>query len=330
MLHFVVFALLFLFAGCEPQPPINKISGATMGTTWSVQIAETNFTQQSLITSKIKDKLIAINNEFSTYQTNSRISQFNQHRSTTPFKVSDEFFKVAQAAADISQLTHGAFDPTLAPLIDLWGFGKDIKTALPTDEDIASTQLLTGYYQLILDTGNTTLQKKHPKLRIDYSAIAKGYAVDVISDLLLQEGFTNHLVEIGGELKASGTKSENRPWTVAIANPATGTPSAMQTIPLDNASIATSGNYNNFFVFAGKRYNHTLDPLTARPVTHTLASVTVQHESAMVADALATALMVMGVNEGITFANKHKLKVFMVNQEGQTLTSYRSNDFSDE
>lgn len=330
MLRLAFFGLLFLLSACEQQTDIAKLSGSTMGTTWSVQIAEASLANTKLIENKIKERLIAINNEFSTYQNDSTISRFNQHQSTTPFNVSQEFFAVAQTADNISRLTAGAFDPTLAPLIRLWGFGQDIKTELPSDKSIADAKQLVGYQQLILDSSNNTLQKKHPEISIDYSAIAKGYAVDQISDLLLQEDLKNHLVEIGGELKANGKKPNNKPWTIAIAKPIPGKPSAMQTITLENEGIATSGNYNNFFFYAGKRYSHTLDPRTARPVTHTLASTTVRHESTMIADALATALMVMGTQEGINFANKHKLKVFMLNKEDKHFVAYPSKHFSDE
>lgn len=330
MLRLLFFSLLLLLSACGQQTDIAKLSGATMGTTWSVKIADATLDDTSLIEDKIKERLIVINNEFSTYQSDSTISLFNQHHSTTPFKVSQEFFDVAKTADNISKLTNGAFDPTLAPLIKLWGFGKDVKTELPNEKSIAAVKYLIGYQQLTLDPINKTLQKNHPKLSIDYSAIAKGYAVDQISDLLLQEDLKNHLVEIGGELKANGKKPANKPWTIAVAKPVPGKPMAMQKIILDNKGIATSGNYNNFFFFEGKRYSHTLDPITARPVAHTLASTTVRHPSTMIADALATALMVMGTKKGIRFANEHKLEVFMINEEENTFKSYPSKNFSDE
>ncbi|CAA6825607.1 MAG: Thiamin biosynthesis lipoprotein ApbE [uncultured Thiotrichaceae bacterium] len=330
MLRFACLSLLLLLSACGQQTTIAKLSGVTMGTTWSVQIADPAFEDSKRLEEKIKERLIVINNEFSTYQSDSTISLFNQHHSTAPFKVSPEFFDVAQTANDISKLTNGAFDPTLAPLIKLWGFGKDVRTDLPDEKSIATVKSLIGYQQLILDPINQTLQKSYPELSIDYSAIAKGYAVDQISNLLLQENLQNHLVEIGGELKANGNKPANKPWTIAIAKPVPGKPMAMQRLTLNNEGIATSGNYNNFFFREGKRYSHTLDPNTARPVTHALASATVRHPSTMIADALATASMVMGTEKGIRFANEHELAMFMVNEEESTFKAYPSKKFSDE
>lgn len=328
MLRFLLLLCLLWLSACEQHPDIQELSGSTMGTTWSVKIADATLINMKALEDSIKKRLVAINDDFSTYQDDSAITRFNQNDSITPFKVSPAFFEVAQTAKKISLLTEGAFDPTLAPLIELWGFGKAVKMGLPDEEQITAIQSLIGYQQLTLNPADLTLQKKISALSIDYSAIAKGYAVDQISKLLLEENLTNHLVEIGGELKANGKKANNQPWTIAIAKPIPGKPTAMQKLTLNNEGVATSGNYNNFFFFEGKYYSHTLDPKTARPVTHSLASTTVRHSSTMIADALATAIMVMGVEKGIRFANQHKFAVFMINKEGDTFQSYSSRYFS--
>lgn len=268
--------------------------------------------QLKALKTKVDSLLLTINKQMSTYQVYSEISQFNQFNSTEWFSVSPAFAHIVKTSQEMCLFTNGAFDITSGSLVSLWGFGPEYEDAIPSTALIKTALLHTGYHLLDSRLNPPSLKKLRTTVSIDLSAIAKGYAVDQLSHLLINHGFNNHLVEIGGELKASG-QNNGIPWKVGINIPSTFDKVYKKPLALsNNEGIATSGDYNNYFKKSGKRYSHTIDPATGKPITHNLASVTVVANSSMRADSLATALMVMGEVKGKQFVQEKKLKVFML------------------
>jgi len=312
-----LFLLLILSACNNNQNGSLKLSGSTMGTTYNITIVgKKSHLNAEQLQGEIEARLATINQEMSTYIDDSEISRFNQYARSDWFPISGEFLAVVQTAIKAHQLSGGAFDPTIYPLVDLWGFAKHIKVSLPSDTDIQIALKQIGLQHLKTRQSPPALSKDIVSLSLDLSAIAKGYGVDALAKLLSNKGFKNYLVEIGGEVYAAGKNANKKPWHIAIEKPDSNhliqSAKPIQGLYLQDQSVATSGNYRNFYEYAGKRYAHTLDPNTGRPAENTLASVTVIHASNMWADAMATTMMVMGAKQGLAFANKEKLAVFMV------------------
>ncbi len=305
-------ALLLLTAqlsGCSKPVEATKISGKTMGTSYHITLypAEGQTLDGDALKTKIDNSLTRINQQMSTWIKDSEISNFNNSQSTEWFPVSAEFMKVTQAAQTISKLSDGAFDITLGPLISLWGFGKDFKNNNPSDEAIIEAKKAVGYKNLEVRENPPALRKSIPALKINLSAIAKGYGVDAIADELAASGINDYLVEIGGEIRANGKKNNGSLWRIAIEKPSTKERSIERGLVLEDIGVATSGSYRNYFEREGKRYSHTINAVTGKPITHQLASVTVLHKSSMMADGFATAIMVLGEDKGKKFIEENGL-----------------------
>lgn len=329
MRQYLILAFLLLISACSDNHSndIIKISGATMGTKYHVVITnKKNNTAYSSneIKSQVENLLLKINQQMSTYIPDSEISKFNKYEKIDWFPISDDFAFVMTNAQEVSRITHGFFDTTIAPLIDLWGFGAKTKNRLPSSLELEKVKVYTGYSLLNIRLTPPAIQKNDPRLRIDLSAIAKGFAVDKISLYLNSIGLRNHLVEIGGEIRGSGTNQYNKPWHIAIANPDPSLRTPNRSIKINDNALATSGNYNNYFIKDGIRYSHTINPITSRPITHKLASVTVIADSTMLADAYATAIMVMGEVKGREFAKQQKLKVNLIYKENNNFKVWRN------
>ncbi len=310
----IVFLIVFIaLAGCGGKQSPVIIEGETMGTTYSVKIADAVKSKDALKTS-IDSLLYEVNMKMSTYIPESEISKFNGFRDTTWFAVSPEFLLVAKAALEVSRETNGYYDITVGPLVNLWGFGPaQKKEIVPTQKELDSVKKFVGFTLLEIRDNPPAIRKKDARVYVDFSSIAKGYGVDAVSELLLQKGFRNHLVEIGGELRASGRKTDGSPWLVGVENPSEN--GIAIAVKLENKSIATSGDYHNYFEFEGKRFSHTINPKTCKPVTHNLASVSVIAENCMLADAYATALDVMGPEKSFEFAEKENLPIYVIFRE---------------
>ena len=329
-MRILLIAALFLAlvsCGSSPEDNVLRLQGKTMGTFWHVTLldVEKNL-DKNKIQKQIKEELVKINQQFSTYLVDSEVSQFNAVHDTQPFAVSDAVVDVVNAAQLLSRQTQGAFDITVGPLVDLWGFGSAIKFEAPSEVSIQQAKANTGFEFLTTQTQPARLVKKNPSLRIDLSAIAKGYAVDQVAMLIEQQQINNYLVEIGGELKAKGHNPKAEIWRVAIEKPegnGLNNPSkvAQHILEIDDKAVATSGDYRNYFEENGVRYSHMIDPKTGKPITHNLASVTVLHQSAMVADGLATAIMVIGEEKGLSFANQYNLQIVMLVRHGDSFRS---------
>jgi len=307
---------LAVFLGCQkpaPSDAIATIQGQTMGTTYHIRAVTGAEGQQRLtrLQAKVDQLLVQVNQQMSTYDPASELSRFNQAAAGQWFPVSGELMQVAQAARQISDATDGAFDVTVGPAVNLWRFGPDKERKhFPTDDEIAQASQLVGYQQVETQAEPPALRKTEADIYVDLSAIAKGYGVDVVFELIQSEGLTDFMVEIGGEVRAAGLKPNGDPWKIGIETPRDGVAQYDLIVALRDKALATSGDYRNFFEHEGKRYSHTINPKTGRPVEHDLASVSVIHHNCMLADGYATALLVLGPEAGYNFAEEHDLAVF--------------------
>jgi len=302
----------------ETRHHLAQFHGDTMGTTWTVKITDPPVQpDQVALQKELEDELRSINNSMSTYIDDSELSRLNHYRDSKPFPLSNPLYTVLDEALRISQLSGGAFDVTVGPLVNLWGFGPEPRMDhIPDEADIRETLSHTGANKIRLQAQPPAATKLDPDVYIDLSAIAKGYAVDRLADTIERYGIKNYMVEIGGELRLHGINERGKPWTIAVEKPDPMSRSALVLIHPGSAAVATSGDYRNYYEENGIRYSHTINPATGRPITHKLASVTVITERCMTADALATALMVMGPERGLAFAQQHKLAVlFLVKTE---------------
>lgn len=324
--------LAFFISSCSEPDAISKLAmvqGKTMGTYYKVTVVLSEeqlnkpVYELNTLQLKIDEKLELVNDQMSTYRPNSELSKFNQAKQS--LIVSPETVLVVQASLQLFELSGGAFDVTVGPLVNLWGFGPDKKpTKIPSAELIKARQRIVGSQYLSID-GNT-LHKAIPELYVDLSSIAKGYGVDVIANYLQEIGINNYLVDIGGELRAKGVKPENKEWTLAIERPAEGQ-NVQRLIQIGDNAIATSGDYRNYYEFDGIRYSHTIDPSTGKPINHHLASVTVIHESSMMADGFATVISVLGPEDGLAFAQQNKLAAFLIVKQGDVFTEHFTAEF---
>ncbi len=302
--------LLFLWMACG-GPAEHGWQGTTMGTTYQVKFIAFNPDPDYLsgLREKVDAALVEVNRQMSTYEPKSEISQFNNYGAGVPFKVSPEFAKVVLKAQEISQDTDGAFDITVGPVVELWGFGaKGRRTQLPEVAAVEAARSRIGW-QKITVVDDEHLQKSEDSVRIDLSAIAKGYGVDVVAEILQREKINDYLVEVGGEVRAFGRNLQGRPWLIGIERP---DPETMpgsdfaEKLILQRVAVATSGDYRNFFTVDGKMYSHTINPVTGWPVEHFLASATVMASDCMTADGYATALMVLGAEKGMEWIESKK------------------------
>lgn len=284
-----------------------SLFGETMGTSFHVTISDSsNALDLSQLIMDIDDALKKVNREMSTWDPESEISKFNHRQSSEPFECSSDFLTVMKRSLQLSASTDGAFDPTLQPLLNLWGFGSDgIERQVPSDQKIASTREMTGWDKISIKNG--MLVKKEPVLSLALGAIAKGYGVDVVGRVIKEAGFENWFVEIGGEVVVAGFNPSGLPWTIGIQRPETNPLSqALQGIlHITKGAVATSGDYRNYIIEDDQIYSHILDPRSGKAIHSDLASVTVYTDSCMDADGAATALFVMGAEEGMKWVELH-------------------------
>lgn len=305
---------VFVLAGCDLlyQESVVGFEGRTMGTSYSVKWVDKNAARVQALQHRADLALVELNQQMSTYIPDSEISAFNALPAGSEMQVSDALASVVSQALRISRDSNGAFDATVGPLVNLWGFGPNGRVEKsPSDEEINAVRDRVGYAKIsVLE--NPVRLKKQGDLYLDLSAIAKGYGVDMLADLLEAQGIKNYLVEIGGELRASGMKPDAEHWRIAIESPVTTERSIGRIINAKDTGIATSGDYRNYFEEAGVRFSHTIDPATARPISHRLASVTVLTDTCAEADALATTLMVMGDEVGYEYAKEKGIAAYFL------------------
>ncbi len=285
------------------------LRGETMGSTYTVVIAgDPPATERLLeLQGAIEAVLAEIDLSMSTYRPDSELSRFNDAPANVPFAASQGLRAVVAEAQAISERSGGAFDVTVAPIVEAWGFGpaKQAGPRQPSERELADLRARVGWQRLVLDPEAGTLVKRVEGLRVDLSAIAPGYAGDRISTILSEAGLDRHMVEVGGEVRAKGSNPAGEGWKIGIERPtndALGERTVQAILRVHDAGVATSGDYRNYWEKDGRRYSHTIDPRTGRPITHALASVTVVHETAALADGWATALNVLGPDAGLELA----------------------------
>ena len=315
--------IALLLTSCDSKQSGAQISGQTMGTSYSVQWSDTSTTISiSELSDLIQQRLDRINSLMSTYIPNSQLSGFNQSREIGWHAVDEELAKLVELSLSISRLTDGAFDITVGPLVNLWGFGPtNTNFTFPTDTEINIAKRSIGYKNLLVRLDPPALNKNVVDLYVDLSAIAKGYAVDEVAKILDDHNILNYMVEIGGEVKGVGLAHHGNPWRIGVETPNLARGKIEKIISLNNIGVATSGDYRNFIEHEGKRYSHTIDPRNGYPVSHNLGSVTVLHESTAVADAWATAFMVLGPEKSYHLSEKNDLSGVLITRENNQFTS---------
>ena len=292
-------------APSETAPALHIFDGASMGTTYVVRVVTAKNWDQSRrdrFNNLIQAALDNVESKMSHYRSSSELSRFNQTRNTAPFPVSAEMFDVVRHAYQLSEWTGGALDVTVGPVVNAWGFGPLEPEVLPPDAALlARLRGHVGYSKLELDPGASTLRKTDPEIECDLSAVAKGYGVDRVAEVLREEGLTRFMVEVGGEIVAVGMNQRGGPWRIAIERPVP-EGGVQRVVPLIGRAMATSGDYRNVREVDGRLFSHTIDPRTGRPVAHQLASVSVVAELCVLADGLATGLQVLGPDDGYALA----------------------------
>jgi thiamine biosynthesis lipoprotein len=318
-----LFAAQFLRSGVDEvaEALTHRFVGPTMGTQYTVKVVASDLTatQQSGIAQAIVAQLEAVNAEMSTYRPDSALSKINASQSTEAVSISSSLITVLTEAQRIHRESEGAFDVTVGPLVNLWGFGPDGRQDPPSEAAVVALKPRIGQALLHLDAAARTLRKGHSALYIDLSAIAKGYAVDRVARAIDELGHGNYYVDVGGELRVKGKNADDIPWRVGIERPDGGRGAVQEVLHLTGMSVATSGDYRNYYERNGVRVSHTIDPRHGRPIHHALASVTVLHSDCMTADAWATALNVLGPEAGLALARKKGLPALFVirGPEGQ-------------
>lgn len=301
----------------EEKIPMWRVEGSVMGTTYRVQVVDHTAPDAD----KIHQVLENVNQSMSTYLKSSELSRLNTHSSQAPFKISEALQSVLQESQMIGEQSGGAFDVTIGPLVNAWGFGPDGRVTPPSVEQIEALKAGIGYQKFKLNPQEKSVTKLDPTLYIDLSGIAKGFGVDQVAEHLQSLGYTRYWVEVGGEVRAFGFNADDLAWRAGIERPAgEGRRAVYMVLPIQNTSIATSGDYRNRYIDAqGVLRSHTIDPRTGQPVTHQLASVSVIHSKNSSADAWATALNVLGPTEGLKVANQHHIAaLFLVRPQGAT------------
>jgi len=313
LLPIIACLIVLSFPACNNNRPVRLIQfrGSVFGTIYSVSYYDNKGRE---LQTEIEELLDSFNNSLSTYDYNSIISRINRNET----KLGDAFFNpVFIKALEISKITEGAFDPTVAPLVNAWGFGFTEKPDL-SKKLLDSIADFVGYQKIHFEKNQVI--KDDPRIMLDFNAIAKGYAVDVVASFLDAQGISSYLVEIGGEVVAGDAKPNGDKWRVGIERPADSADSYQQwevIVELERKAIATSGTYRKFYVKNGVKYSHTIDPKTCAPVNHSLLSATVIANDCMTADAFATGFMVWGVEKSISFVENHpEMEAFFIYDDG--------------
>ncbi|WP_227367897.1 FAD:protein FMN transferase [Halomonas sp. M20] len=318
--------VIVLLAGCDSGPGEHRFQGPIFGTGYHVTVyADLDQDDYARLESGILTELERIDALMSTYRDDSELSRFNRFPVAVPFFVSPATAEVIRESQRIARLSNGAFDMTIGPAVNLWGFGPEGRP-----EEVPDVRTLREALSRVdvnaLQLKDGMLSKTKP-VYVDLSGIAKGYATDQVADYLEASDVANYLVEVGGEIRTHGHKPGNEPWRIAVEKPVSNERSAQRIIDLEAAAVATSGDYRNYFEADGVRYSHTIDPRTGRPIDNRVASVTVITERSATADALATAFTVMGADAGLKMAEQENLAVYFIVREEEGFTTRMSSSF---
>ncbi len=309
----LLLALAFVLDSRRIAAP-HLLSGKVFGTYYHVKIA--GQAPSPDLEKRIEQVFDDVNRHLSVFTPESEINRLNRAAIGEKFNLSPDLALLLKTSAEINRQSDGYFDPTVAPLVNLWGFGPRGKVEkIPDPKQIDAVLSTVGFHQLHFAPDFRSVVKKNQQTSLNLSAIAKGYAVDKIASLLENDGIRNYIVEIGGEIKAAGEKSPGKSWTVGVAFPSADVSGNILALQLKDMAVATSGDYHNFFNWNGKRYAHTISPFDGRPIEHNLASATVLAPDCMTADAYATAIMALGEDRGLALAEKLNLPVILFVRE---------------
>ncbi len=330
--HLIVALIILLITRGVAAQTEHLIQGRTMGTTYHIKVVANDAAFLTDLKEKIDRRLQELNRVFSTYIKDSEISRFNAfNRVGEKFQISNDFMQVMRVARDIHRLSSGAWDGTVNPLVDLWSFGPTRRKPKRPSADAIKALLLKVGFDKVQIIEPDFLAKHLATVTLDLNAIAKGYAVDQISNLVAVSGFKDYLVEIGGEIYAAGLRPDGQRWRVGINRPAKEAAfnAVYRVVSVNNQAFATSGDYRNFFEIDGIRYSHVIDPRTGHPVSNGVVSVSIIADTCTLADGLATAIMVMGPDDGMRLVERlANVEAFIVvaAPDGQ-LTNYASKGF---
>jgi thiamine biosynthesis lipoprotein len=303
--------------GCRQPtrvPVIQMLAGQTMGTTYSVKFFPTDAELNvSKIGKEIQAELDTVNQQMSTYVQDSELSRFNRYQESDWFSVSEPTARVVQLSLELWNKSDGAFDVTVGPLVNMWGFGPDGRPAeLPSPEELSRVLTWTGSSLLETRLDPPGLRKKHGNVQVDLSAIAKGHGVDRVASVLEHNGIRDYFVEIGGEIRTQGNRLDGKAWQVGIERPDPSGRSIQLVLGLSGKSLATSGDYRNFFELQGERYSHTISPKTGRPVSDAIASASAIAADCATADGIATSMMSAGFEQGQLLAESNQWAVLLI------------------
>ncbi|WP_290652450.1 FAD:protein FMN transferase [Aquisalimonas sp.] len=313
-------AICLLAVACGQPPQVQTLSGASMGTTWSVQfVAAPGEDDVAAVRADIEAALERVNAQMSTYREDSHISRFNRAAPGESITLPPDFTVVLLAAKELAEQTDGAYDPTVGPLVNVWGFGPDgPRSEAPAEDAIEAARARVGWQQLALDRDTRALTQPGG-VYLDLSSIAKGYAADLIAERLETRGITAYLVDIGGDMRVRGRKPDGERWRIAIERPVPGERAIQSVIQPGDKAVATSGSYRQFFREGDREFSHTIDPRTGYPTPQELVSVTVLHDNAKEADGLATAIMALGPEAGYAFAREQDVAVLLLVRDDDTV-----------
>ncbi len=323
------FALAFCFllpaCGAGTQDSSIKLEGPVFGTRWNLTYLDDSDSSvpTATVESAVLEAFAVVNDSMNHYDPESVLSEFNRLDALKLIEVDWDFTYVLESAIDISLRSAGGYDPTVSPAVNLWGFGPEGPSRVPSAAELEAAAAVVGINRLVWDPTTRSLMKRAAGVRLDFSSIAKGYAVDLAADALDELGIDNFMLEVGGEIQVRGQSPRGGDWRLAIEQPdSAGGRQMIDAVALTDMGVATSGDYRNYFTQDGVRYSHLIDPRTVTPIEHDLVSVTVIHPSTMVADAWATALMIAGTAEAKTLAEINNLGVYMVSRQGDDLVTY--------
>lgn len=291
-----------------------QFAGETMGTSYVVKLAGVAPSAARLeqLVADVHAALDGVSRGMSLYRPESELMRLNRHPASVPLPLSKKLYEVLAAGQQVAELSQGAFDVSVAPLVDAWGFGPRKRREVPSTSALRAGRAAVDYRSLRLDPQHRTATKAHDGLQADLGGIAKGYGVDLAAQAIESLGVEHYMIEVGGEVRARGRNAAGQPWQIGIEEPDAMPQRARKVVPLSGRAMATSGDYRIYFEQAGRRYSHEIDPRTAAPIAHGLASVTVVADDCMRADALATALIVLGPQAGWAMVQREKLAAYFI------------------
>jgi thiamine biosynthesis lipoprotein len=325
----LVSTLVLALSGCDSNAErVEVLSGPTMGSTYTIKyVFNASTPAADAVGVEVQSILDEVDRQMSTYRLDSDIARFNQSPANTCLPMPQPVLDLAQYGYELSRSSDGAFDLTLGPLLNLWGFGPQARAKhVPSAADIAKAKTQIGY-QHVRVVGNQLC--KDADVQVEFNSIAAGYTVDRISERFTELNIDSYMIEVTGELIAKGRKPDGSPWRIALEQPlGDGQRVIQRVLEIDGYGINTSGDYRNYFEENGVRFSHTIDPQVGAPINHRLASVTVVDPSALHADGLGTVLLVLGPERGLAFAEERKIAAFFVMRDGEGFATQVSSEFS--